>query len=109
MRVLFSGLSDCPVRAKSTLAHAVEEQLHQMSSRTFVVDGDNVRYGLNMNLGFPRNRKETIRRIGEMCELFIEAGVIALAAFSSPYREDREMVQKHSLTGNNAAFNHIHL
>ncbi|NOZ70178.1 MAG: adenylyl-sulfate kinase [Deferribacteres bacterium] len=88
----FTGLSGA---GKSTLAHAVEEQLHQMRCRTFVFDGDNVRHGLNSNLGFSReDRKENIRRIGEMCKLFIEAGVIALAAFISPYREDRASVRR---------------
>ncbi len=88
----FTGLSGA---GKSTLAHAVEEQLHQMGCRTFVFDGDNVRHGLNRNLGFSNeDRKENIRRIGEMCKLFIEAGVIALTAFISPFREDRKMVRK---------------
>jgi len=88
----FTGLSGS---GKSTLAHAVEEKLHQMGCRTFVCDGDNVRHGLNSNLGFSKeDRKENIRRIGEMCKLFIEAGVIALTAFISPYREDRERVRK---------------
>jgi adenylylsulfate kinase len=87
----FTGLSGS---GKSTLAHAVEEQLHQMGCRTFVCDGDNVRHGLNSNLGFSKDdRKENIRRIGEMCKLFIEAGVIALTAFISPFREDRERVR----------------
>ena len=88
----FTGLSGS---GKSTLAHAVEEKLHQMGCRTFVFDGDNVRHGLNSNLGFSKeDRKENIRRIGEMCKLFIEAGVIALTAFISPFREDRERVRK---------------
>jgi len=66
-----------------------------MGCRTFVCDGDNVRHGLNSNLGFSKeDRKENIRRIGEMCKLFIEAGVIALTAFISPFREDRERVRK---------------
>ena len=87
----FTGLSGA---GKSTLAHAVEEQLHQMGYKTFVFDGDNVRHGLNNNLGFSgEDRKENIRRIGEMCKLFIEAGVIALTAFISPYREDRKKVR----------------
>ena len=87
----FTGLSGA---GKSTLAHAVEEQLHQMGYKTFVFDGDNVRHGLNKNLGFSgEDRKENIRRIGEMCKLFIEAGVIALTAFISPYREDRKKVR----------------
>jgi adenylylsulfate kinase len=87
----FTGLSGA---GKSTLAHAVEERLHQMGCRTFVFDGDNVRHGLNCNLGFsPEDRKENIRRIGEMCKLFVEAGVIALTAFISPFREDRAKVR----------------
>jgi adenylylsulfate kinase len=87
----FTGLSGA---GKSTLAHAVEERLHQMGCRTFVCDGDNVRHGLNKNLGFSKDdRRENIRRIGEMSKLFIEAGVITLTAFISPYQEDREMVR----------------
>jgi adenylylsulfate kinase len=88
----FIGL---PASGKSTLAHEVENRLHQMGCKTFVFDGDNVRHGLNKDLGFSKeNRKENLRRIGEMCKLFIEAGVIAFAAFISPYREDRDMVRK---------------
>lgn len=88
----FTGLSGS---GKSTLAHAVEERLHQMGCKTFVFDGDNVRHGLNKDLGFSKeDRKENIRRIGEMCKLFIEAGVIALTAFISPYREDRKKVRQ---------------
>jgi adenylylsulfate kinase len=87
----FTGLSGA---GKSTLAHAVEEQLYQMGCRTFVFDGDNVRHGLNRKLGFSKeDRKENIRRIGEMCKLFVEAGIIALTAFISPYKKDREMVR----------------
>jgi adenylylsulfate kinase len=90
--IWFTGLSGS---GKSTLAHAVEERLHQINCRTFVFDGDNVRHGLNKNLGFSReDRKENIRRIGEMCRLFVEAGVVALTAFISPYHEDREMVRR---------------
>jgi len=88
----FTGLSGA---GKSTLAHALEEKLHSLGCRTFVFDGDNVRHGLNKDLGFSReDRKENIRRIGEMCKLFIDAGVIALTAFISPYRQDREMVRE---------------
>jgi len=88
----FTGLSGA---GKSTLAHAVEERLHRMGCRTFVFDGDNVRHGLNSNLGFSaEDRRENIRRIGEMCKLFVEAGVIALTAFISPFRDDREKVRK---------------
>jgi adenylylsulfate kinase len=88
----FTGLSGS---GKSTLAHALEEQLHQIGCRTFVFDGDNVRHGLNKDLGFsPEDRQENIRRIGEMCKLFMDAGIIALTAFISPFREDRNMVRR---------------
>lgn len=84
----FTGLSGS---GKSTLAHAVEEALYKRACRTYVLDGDNVRHGLNKNLGFsPEDRAENIRRIGEVANLFIEAGVIAMTAFISPYREDRD-------------------
>lgn len=83
----FTGLSGA---GKSTLAHAVEEQLHQMGCRTFVFDGDNVRHGLCSDLKFSvEDRVENIRRVGEMAKLFLEAGVIALTAFISPFRSDR--------------------
>lgn len=89
--VWFTGLSGS---GKSTLAHAVEEKLHQMNCRTFVFDGDNVRHGLCGDLSFSEEgRRENIRRIGEMAKLFIEAGIIALTAFISPFRADRERVR----------------
>ncbi len=89
--IWFTGLSGS---GKSTLAHAVEEELHRAGCRTFVFDGDNVRHGLCANLGFSENdRHENIRRIGEMAKLFIEAGVIALTAFISPFIADRERVK----------------
>ena len=89
--IWFTGLSGS---GKSTVAHAVEEGLHQAGCRTFVFDGDNVRHGLCANLGFSEgDRHENIRRIGEMAKLFIEAGVIALTAFISPFRADREGVR----------------
>ncbi|MEW8041412.1 MAG: adenylyl-sulfate kinase [Candidatus Thiodiazotropha endolucinida] len=84
----FTGLSGS---GKSTLAHALEEELHQRECRTYVFDGDNVRHGLCRDLGFStEDRSENIRRIGEMAKLFVDAGVIALTAFISPIREDRE-------------------
>ncbi|MDD2685279.1 MAG: adenylyl-sulfate kinase [Gallionella sp.] len=87
----FTGLSGA---GKSTLAHAVEEALHQQGCRTFVLDGDNVRHGLCSDLGFSEtDRKENIRRIGEMSKLFVEAGTIVLTAFISPFREDRSRVR----------------
>ncbi len=87
----FTGLSGS---GKSTLAHAVEEHLYQMQCRTFVFDGDNVRHGLCSDLGFgEEDRKENIRRIGEMTRLVVEAGVIAMTAFISPFREERQRVR----------------
>lgn len=87
----FTGLSGA---GKSTLAHAVEEELHRRGCRTFVFDGDNVRHGLCADLGFSaEDRVENIRRIGEMAKLFLEAGAIALMAFISPFRKDRERVR----------------
>ncbi len=89
--VWFTGLSGA---GKSTLAHAVEERLHQRSCRTFVFDGDNVRHGLCGDLDFSEeDRRENIRRIGEMAKLFVEAGVVALTAFISPFRADRLKVR----------------
>lgn len=89
--IWFTGLSGA---GKSTLAHTVEEELHQRGCRTFVLDGDNVRHGLCGDLGFTaQDRIENIRRIGEMAKLFMEAGVIVLTAFISPFRADRERVR----------------
>ncbi len=90
--VWFTGLSGA---GKSTLAHAVEDELHHRGCRTFVMDGDNVRQGLCGDLGFSReHRKENIRRVGEVAKLFVEAGVIVLTAFISPFREDRNRVRE---------------
>jgi adenylylsulfate kinase len=87
----FTGLSGS---GKSTLAHCVEENLHQLGCRTMVLDGDNVRHGLCGDLGFSdTDRKENLRRVGEMSKLFIEAGVITLTAFISPFIEDRNKVR----------------
>jgi adenylylsulfate kinase len=87
----FTGLSGA---GKSSLAHAVEEELHQLGCRTFVFDGDNVRHGLCADLGFSaEDRVENIRRVGEMAKLFVETGVIALTAFISPFLSDRERVR----------------
>lgn len=86
--IWFTGLSGS---GKSTLANAVAGALHEAGARTFVLDGDNIRHGLNKNLGFsPEDRTENIRRIGEVAKLFTEAAVINLTAFISPYREDRD-------------------
>jgi len=87
----FTGLSGA---GKSTLAHAVEEALHQKGCRTFVLDGDNVRHGLCGDLGFSDgDRIENVRRVGEVAKLFMEAGVIVLTAFISPFRAERERVR----------------
>jgi len=87
----FTGFSGS---GKSTLAHCIEEELHQLGCRTIVLDGDNVRHGLCGDLGFSdTDRKENLRRIGEMSKLFIEAGVITLAAFISPFIKDRNRIK----------------
>lgn len=87
----FTGLSGA---GKSTLATAVEARLHVIGCRTFVIDGDNVRHGLCGDLGFSAtDRTENIRRVGEVAKLFTEAGVIALTAFISPFRADRDRVR----------------
>ena len=88
----FTGLSGA---GKSTLAHAVEEALHQKACRTFVLDGDNVRHGLCGDLSFSiEDRSENIRRISEVAKLMLEAGVITLTAFISPFRVEREKARK---------------
>jgi adenylylsulfate kinase len=79
---------------KSTLAHAIERRLYERNCATFVLDGDNVRHGLCSDLGFSQqDREENIRRVGEMAKLFVEAGVITITAFISPYIADRERVR----------------
>ena len=89
--VWFTGLS---ASGKSTIAHSVEKELHDRGIRTYVLDGDNVRHGLNSNLGFsPEDRKENIRRIGEVAKLMADAGIVVFTAFISPYREDRDTVR----------------
>lgn len=88
----FTGLSGA---GKSTLAHAVEERLHQRGCHTYVLDGDNVRHGLCGDLSFSiEDRKENIRRIAEVAKLMLEAGVITLTAFISPFREDRDRARQ---------------
>tara|TARA_B100000745_G_scaffold101637_1_gene64931 strand:+ start:1103 stop:1702 length:600 start_codon:yes stop_codon:yes gene_type:complete len=89
--IWFTGLSGS---GKSTLAHSVEEILFSKGCRTYVLDGDNVRHGLTSNLGFSNeDRKENIRRIGEVTKLMMEAGLIIMTAFISPFREDRIAVR----------------
>jgi len=87
-------LTGLPCSGKSTLAHALEERMFREGWSSFVLDGDNVRHGLCSDLGFSRDeREENIRRVGEVAKLFIEAGVIVIAAFISPFRADRERVR----------------
>ena len=89
--IWFTGLSGS---GKSTLANAVEQLLHQQRHHTYVLDGDNVRHGLNKNLGFsPEDREENIRRVGEVAKLFADAGTIVMTAFISPYRADRDQAR----------------
>lgn len=89
--IWFTGLSGS---GKSTLAHAVEETLYRRGYRTFVLDGDNVRHGLCGDLGFSdEDRVENIRRVGEVAKLFMEAGILVLTAFISPFRADRERIR----------------
>jgi adenylylsulfate kinase len=95
--IWFTGLSGS---GKSTLAHSVEEKLHNLDCRTFVLDGDNVRQGLSSNLSFSDDdRKENIRRIGETAKLMMEAGIIAMTAFISPFKKDRNLVRESLLQG----------
>lgn len=89
--VWLTGLSGS---GKSTVAHRVERRLIERGAFAYVLDGDNVRHGLNSDLGFsPEDRAENIRRIGEVARLFTDAGVIVLAAFVSPYRSDRDRIR----------------
>ena len=89
--VWFTGLSGS---GKSTIAVALEKALHSDSILSYRLDGDNVRMGINKNLGFSeQDRKENIRRIGEVCKLFGDAGMIAISSFISPYSEDRNEVR----------------
>jgi adenylylsulfate kinase len=90
--IWFTGLS---AAGKSTIAHHMEKDLFDRGIRAYVLDGDNVRHGINSNLGFSReDRKENLRRIAELSRLFVDAGVVVLAAFVSPYREDREFIKE---------------
>jgi bifunctional enzyme CysN/CysC len=88
----FTGLSGS---GKSTIANLVERQLHDRGVRTFLLDGDNVRHGLNRDLGFSdADRVENVRRVGEVAKLFVEAGTIVLCSFISPFRAERRMVRE---------------
>ncbi|MCW5890015.1 MAG: adenylyl-sulfate kinase [bacterium] len=89
--IWLTGLSGS---GKSTIAVDLEKRLAERGVRTYILDGDNIRHGLNKNLGFsPEDRTENIRRIGEVAKLFTDAGVVALTAFISPYRADRDQVR----------------
>ena len=89
--VWFTGLSGS---GKSTLAFAVEEALVHLGTAAYVLDGDNIRFGLNRDLGFsPEDRTENISRIGEVCRLFQDSGMVVLTAFISPYQADRDQVR----------------
>ncbi|MFA9455740.1 adenylyl-sulfate kinase [Halalkalibacter sp. APA_J-10(15)] len=88
----FTGLSGA---GKSTLANALEQQLFRQGKASYILDGDNVRHGLNKGLGFSdEDRKENIRRIGEVAKLFVDAGTVVCTAFISPFKEDRDRVRE---------------
>lgn len=90
--VWFTGL---PASGKSTIAHFLERELFERGIRAYVLDGDNIRHGLCGDLGFSReDRQENLRRIAEVCWLMVDAGLLVLTAFVSPYRADREYVRK---------------
>lgn len=89
--IWFTGLS---ASGKSTLANIVEQKLFQMNYNTYLLDGDNVRHGLNKDLGFSEeSRVENIRRIGEVSKLFLDSGIIVLTAFISPFKSDRNLAR----------------
>lgn len=93
-RSLVLWLTGLSASGKSTLALAVEERLHEMGCKTYVLDGDNVRHGLCADLGFSlEDREENLRRIGETAKLMVEAGVLVITAFISPLRKDRKRVR----------------
>ncbi|MCK4347465.1 MAG: adenylyl-sulfate kinase [Thermoplasmatales archaeon] len=88
----FTGLSGS---GKSTVANEVAYKLHEKGKLAYILDGDNIRHGLNKNLGFsPEDRKENIRRISEVANLFADAGIIAITAFISPYAKDRNFCRE---------------
>ncbi len=88
----FTGLSGS---GKSTLAHAVERKLHNLCVRSYVLDGDNIRTGLNKDLSLtPEDRKENVRRIAEVAKLMVDAGLLVFTAFIAPYEQSREYVRK---------------
>jgi adenylylsulfate kinase len=101
----FTGL---PSSGKSTLAVALEQKLNEHKCRTYILDGDNIRHGLNKDLGFsPQDRNENIRRIGEVSHLLRDAGVINMVAFISPYRSDRRLAR--DLSKNDGTFIEVYV
>lgn len=90
--IWFTGL---PASGKSTIAHTLEKVLFDHGIKVYILDGDNIRRGLNADLGFsPDERRENLRRVSEVAKLFVDAGIILLAAFVSPYRKDREFIKE---------------
>ena len=101
MVLWFTGLSGS---GKSTIANALDDELNNLGKKTYILDGDNIRMGLNKDLSFsPEDRKENIRRISEVAKLFADSGTIVLTAFISPYLEDRQAARE--LIGND--FNEV--
>ncbi len=104
--IWFTGLS---ASGKSTFAFTLEHALVQRGHLAYVLDGDNIRHGLNKNLGFTAaDREENIRRVGEVAKLFADAGLVTMASFISPYRKDRDNVRKLHMEGN-APFIEVHV
>lgn len=102
--VWLTGLS---ASGKSTLAMALEEKLLALGYACYTLDGDNIRHGLNANLGFsPEDRAENIRRVGEVASLFADAGLICITAFISPYRQDRFLARQ---AARRASFHEVHV
>lgn len=92
MLLWFTGLSGS---GKSTIANVVEQRLHSQGIKTYVLDGDNIRNGINRNLTFsPEDREENNRRVGEVAKLMVDAGLVVLAAFVSPYKKGRDNIRK---------------
>jgi adenylylsulfate kinase len=104
--IWITGLS---ASGKSTIAIELEHRLFQKKIKTFVLDGDNVRHGLNKDLGFsPENRKENLRRVGEVAKLLVDAGLLTIAAFISPYASDRDSIRE-LFSSNNEEFIEVYL
>ncbi len=104
--IWITGLS---ASGKSTIAIELEHRLFQKKIKTFVLDGDNVRHGLNKDLGFsPEDRKENLRRVGEVAKLLVDAGLLTIAAFISPYASDRDSIRE-LFRGDNEEFIEVYL